>query len=139
MRAAKVDKNQPVVVAALRALGFKVQPTHTLGGGAPDFVVLGYHEKVDNPFLLWVELKCADGKLTPDECKWHREWYPIHRWSPIATIHYGLRDILDRFGWTNNAIERALLTIKDQTPVKRALADARRKYGEIDDILESLL
>ena len=138
MRAAKVDKNQPVVVAALRALGFKVQPTHTVGKGAPDFVVMGYHRKIDNPFLLWVELKCAGGKLTPDEHEWHLEWRAIHHWPPVV-VAYNLRDILSAFGWSDVRINAAIAGANESKPVKRALADARRKYGEIDDILESLL
>lgn len=138
MRSAKVDRNQPVTVAALRALGFMVQPTHTLGGGAPDFIAMGYHEKLDAPTLLWVELKCGRGDLTLDEREWHGEWRAIHRWPPIIVAR-SLRDILRAFGWLDAGIEAALSGISDRQPVKRALAAAKRKYGDDPDIAATLL
>lgn len=76
--AAKVDKNQPEIVAALRQYGCDVEPLHGVGGGVPD--------------LLWhmrgvyglIEVKCMDGKaqnkyrdercLTPKQKEWHRKW-----------------------------------------------------------------
>jgi len=136
MRAAKVDKNQPVVVAALRALGFKVQPTHVVGRGVPDFIVQG--ESHDSCRLMWIELKCAGGKLTPDEREWLDDWSAGRGYVTVA-VAYNVRDILACFLWTHDRISKALHTIQEWPTVKRALADARRKYGEIDDILESLL
>lgn len=72
-RAAKVDGNQPAIVAALRAVGVTVSITSAVGGGFPD-IVLGYKER---SFL--VEIKDpskpkGDQKLTPDQVEWHREW-----------------------------------------------------------------
>jgi hypothetical protein len=71
--AAKADRNQPEIVAALRKFGAKVTPTHTVGQGFPDLVV-AFNGRT---FLL--EIK--DGakppsarKLTPDQEKFHAAW-----------------------------------------------------------------
>ncbi len=40
-RAANVDRNQPEIVAALRAAGATVEYLHAVGGGCPDLLV-GY-------------------------------------------------------------------------------------------------
>ena len=72
-RAAKVDANQPAIVAALRRAGASVTPLHMVGNGCPDLAV-GY--RGENHML---EVK--DGakppsarKLTPDEADWHQNW-----------------------------------------------------------------
>lgn len=71
--AARIDANQPAIVAAIRKLGATVLHLHTIGKGAPD-ILIGYQGK-----NALVELK--DGakppsarKLTPDEQKFHAEW-----------------------------------------------------------------
>jgi hypothetical protein len=71
--AAKADRNQPEIVAALRKFGAKVIPTHTVGQGMPDLVVT-YGGRT---FL--VEIK--DGmkppsarKLTPAQEEFHAAW-----------------------------------------------------------------
>lgn len=61
MRRAKVDSNQPDVVAKFRSLGYSVAHTHTLGRGFPDIVV----GKQGKNFL--VEIK--DGSLCPSRQK----------------------------------------------------------------------
>ena len=72
-RAARVDANQPEIVAALRKLGFSVQPLHSVGQGCPDLLVgmRGVN--------LLIEVK--DGAkppsaraLTPDQVEWHSAW-----------------------------------------------------------------
>lgn len=73
MRAARIDKNQPSIVAALRKLGATVLHLHTLGGGAPDLAV-GYRGR-----NALIEIKDGDKppsaqKLTPDEVEFHRDW-----------------------------------------------------------------
>lgn len=72
-RAAKVDDNQPEIVAALRAAGYSVQSIAAVGKGCPDLLV-GCRGK-----NLLMEVK--DGskppskrKLTPDEQTWHAAW-----------------------------------------------------------------
>jgi hypothetical protein len=64
--AARIDANQPAIVAAIRKMGATVLHLHTIGKGAPD-ILIGYQGK-----NALVELK--DGakppsarKLTPDE------------------------------------------------------------------------
>jgi hypothetical protein len=72
-RAARIDANQPEIVAALRAIGASVQPLHTIGGGCPD-VLVGFRG------VNWA-LEIKDGKkppsaqtLTTDEANWHIGW-----------------------------------------------------------------
>ncbi|MFV1644920.1 hypothetical protein VWZ82_12930 [Phaeobacter sp. JH20_41] len=71
--AAKVDANQGEIVAALRAAGATVTPTHAAGDGFPDLAV-GFRGQ---SFLIEVK----DGskppsarKLTPGQQKWHTTW-----------------------------------------------------------------
>lgn len=73
MRAAKVDRNQAEIVAALRKAGAKVYVSSSFGQGFPDLVV-GYQGR----FVL---LEVKDGakppsarKLTADQVKFHAEW-----------------------------------------------------------------
>ena len=72
-RAARIDRNQPEIVEALRKLGATVQPLHTAADGIPDLLV-GYQGR---NFLI--EIK--DGtkppsarKLTPCQVSWHDDW-----------------------------------------------------------------
>jgi hypothetical protein len=72
-RAAKVDENQPEIVAAARRMGCTVQPLHSIGQGCPDLLV-----GISGINDLW-EVK--DGKkvpsarqLTTDQLIWHDEW-----------------------------------------------------------------
>lgn len=71
--AARIDRNQPAIVAALRKLGASVLHLHTLGKGAPD-IAIGYKNR-----NYLVEIK--DGNkppaaraLTDDEQRFHDEW-----------------------------------------------------------------
>jgi hypothetical protein len=68
MRAAKIDRNQPEIVKALRDAGATVQILSTVGKGCPDLLV-GYNEV---NYLL--EVKYEDGKLTPDQRVFHSQW-----------------------------------------------------------------
>ncbi len=72
-KAAKIDTNQPEIVAALRAVGALVHPTHTAGAGFPDLVVK-FREVI---YLLEVKdgsLSPSRRKLTPDQEVWHGVW-----------------------------------------------------------------
>ena len=68
MRACKIDRCQPEIVAALRSSGASVAVLSTVGKGFPDLCV-GY-DGVN--YLL--ELKMPGGKLTPDQCVLHGAW-----------------------------------------------------------------
>mgnify|MGYP000418637231 CR=1 FL=1 len=71
--AAKVDDNQPEIVAGLRAVGASVAPTHAAGDGFPDLVV-GYRGA---NYLLEVKDENkppSKRKLTEPQVKFHREW-----------------------------------------------------------------
>ena len=72
-RAARIDRNQPEIVAALRKVGATVQPLHTIGKGCPDILVGkgGYN------FLMEIKdglLVPSRRELTPDEYEWRQEW-----------------------------------------------------------------
>lgn len=68
MRAAKVDQNQPEIVAALRKAGISVQSTATIGKGFPDLIAA----KGDQCWLI--EVKMPKGTLTPDQQRFLSEW-----------------------------------------------------------------
>ena len=75
-RAAKVDVNQPEIVAALRKVGCTVQSLAAVGKGVPDLLV-GYQGKT---YLL--EVKHGKWTLTPDQVEWHNNW----RGGPLCVI-----------------------------------------------------
>lgn len=84
MRAAKIDRNQPEIVQALRSMGCSVQHLHSVGQGCPDLLCA---IKAVN-FL--VEVK--DGAkppskqvLTPDQIDWHCQWRaPVYIVNSVA-------------------------------------------------------
>lgn len=72
-RIAKVDANQPEIVAALRKAGASVTLLSQVGGGCPDLLV-----GIAGVNLL---MEVKDGskplsarKLTPDQVDWHQSW-----------------------------------------------------------------
>lgn len=73
-RVARTDKNHLEIINAFRRMGCVVKSTHQIGQGFPDIVVLC------QGIVKLCEIK--DGslppsgrKLTPDEEKFHAEWY----------------------------------------------------------------
>jgi len=86
-RAAKVDANQPAIVAGLRQRGIKVQPIHQLGKGVPDLLVGVRRE------LHLIEIKMPGEKLTDDEATWHDKWagLPVHVCYSLADCLTALR------------------------------------------------
>jgi hypothetical protein len=73
VRKARVDANQPVIVATLRRCGFAVAHTHTLGKGFPDLCISR------RGWTGLVEVKDSSKppsarKLTPDEASFHAKW-----------------------------------------------------------------
>ena len=78
-RAAKIDRTQPDIVAALRSVGASVQSLASVGGGVPDLLV-GFCGQT----LL---IECKDGALppsgqalTPDQIAWHAAWRGLPVW-----------------------------------------------------------
>jgi len=72
-RAAKVDRNQAEIAAALRNAGAFVQSLAAVGGGVPDLLV-GFKRQT---YLLEVKdgLKPPSAReLTPDQIEWHMNW-----------------------------------------------------------------
>lgn len=85
--AARVDRNQPEIVAQLRGVpGVTVFPTHCTGNGFPDIVV-GYRGA---SFLY--EIKMPGEKLTEKEVKFHEGW------MGHVMIAYCVEDILIDLG-----------------------------------------
>lgn len=73
MRAAKIDRNQPEIVAALRKVGATVQSLAGVGVGCPD-LLCGFRGAT---FLLEVkdgEKAPSARELTPDQIEWHINW-----------------------------------------------------------------
>jgi hypothetical protein len=73
VRKARVDANQPLIVATLRRCGFAVAHTHTIGKGFPDLCISR------KGWTGLVEVKDSAKppsarRLTPDEHKFHQEW-----------------------------------------------------------------
>jgi hypothetical protein len=68
----RVDANQSLIVAALRAMGASVQILSTVGHGCPDLLVAFRGKNVV------MEIKMPGGKLTKDEWIWHHEWHGDH-------------------------------------------------------------
>jgi len=68
MRASRVDKNHPELVACLRKLGCSVLSLAALGKGCPDLLI-SYQKQC---YLL--EVKDAGGKLNAMQEAWHRKW-----------------------------------------------------------------
>lgn len=67
-RAARVDKNQALIVERFRAWGCSVTPLHAVGQGVPDLCI-----GVAGVNLL-VEVKSKSGRLTPAQIDYHRDW-----------------------------------------------------------------
>lgn len=89
-RAAKVDRNQPEIVEALRQAGATVQSLHAVGEGCPDLLV-GFRG-------VNYTLEVKDGnkppsrrELTPEQVKWHGGWNG--RVSVVADISAALAAI----------------------------------------------
>lgn len=131
MRKAKVDRNQPLAVAALRTLSFLVHPTHTLGQEAPDFIVLGATRDStgDVPQLVWVELKCGKGKLTPGQVAWHKVWGQ----HPVVIVVSTVAEILKAFRWTDSEIAYALDRLPFAPSVQTALRAVTKRDGLVSD------
>lgn len=92
--AAKIDRNQPEIVAALRDVGASVEPLHRVGKGCPDLLV-GFRGV---NYLLEVkdgELAPSDRKLTQAQAEWHPAW------RGSATVVLSADDALKAIGVEN--------------------------------------
>jgi len=65
----RVDATQALIVEALRKAGASVADTHAVGRGLPDLFV-GYC----GVLCIAMEVKSADGTLTPAERDWRETW-----------------------------------------------------------------
>lgn len=78
--ASKVDKSQPAIVRALRAVGAEVQHLHMVGDGCADLLVgfrgAWYVAEIKTLGYRWT--------LTDDEQQWHARFErvaPVHIWE----------------------------------------------------------
>jgi hypothetical protein len=72
-RAARVDRNQAEIAAALRTVGATVQSLAAIGEGVPDLLV-GFRRQT---YLLEVKdgtKRPSERELTADQIAWHLEW-----------------------------------------------------------------
>ena len=77
-RAAKIDINQPEIVAAFRKVGFSVCVTSSQGKGFPD-IVIGYESATKGRQTALIEIKNgllppSKRRLTEDEQRFHDNW-----------------------------------------------------------------
>lgn len=91
-RAAKIDRNQPEIVAALERVGCQVLHLHRVGGGCPDLLV-----KTRGGRLLLLEIK--DGakptgkrQLNLEQKRFHSEWEPCCR--VVESVDDALRAVM---------------------------------------------
>lgn len=77
-RAAKIDRNHPEIVKALRQAGCSVQSLAAVGKGCPDLLV----SRGNQLFLFEVKDGAkppSERKCTKDEARWHAAWGgPVH-------------------------------------------------------------
>ena len=91
--AARADRNQPEIVAALRALGAVVQPLHTVGSGVPDLLV-AFRNRT---FVMEVKDPTkpkGDRQLTPAQVKWHAMW--TGEKHVVETIDQAIAALMER-------------------------------------------
>ena len=72
-RAAKIDRNQPEIVNALRLAGASVQLLHSVGEGCPD-ILIGYRGVNILAEIKDHEASNTDRKLRPRQVEWHAAW-----------------------------------------------------------------
>lgn len=72
--ARRVDANQAEIVDALRQAGASVTDLHEVGKGCPDIVV-GWRDARTGAYVTTLmEIKTAQGTLTPEERDWWAAW-----------------------------------------------------------------
>ncbi len=85
----RIDTIQPLMVETLRKLGVSVQPIHVIGKGCPD-ILCGWKNR---NYLF--EIKSDNGKLTPEEIRWHETWkgqvHTIHSVEEILNVLFEKR------------------------------------------------
>lgn len=80
-RAAKVDANHNLIVAALRTAGASVQSLAAVGHGVPDILV----GIAGETYLLEIKdgsKPASQRKLTDDQTVWHSTW----RGKPVVVV-----------------------------------------------------
>lgn len=68
------DANHDEIKNACIEAHLSVIDTAGVGGGFPDLVVGGYHQKLEIPYTALIEVKTADGKLMPNQQNLQDSW-----------------------------------------------------------------
>lgn len=115
--ARRVDKNQPEIMQALQAAGYRCWSTHRAGFGIPDVLALS---KTNIPVLL--EIKMPGEKLTDAETKFHFVYD-----APIAIV-----DSIEAAIKTMQQYDKLCLTqeVKPYWKVERGINKDRRNIPE---------
>lgn len=73
-RAAKVDRNQAEIVAALRKVGCSVLSLSAIGNGCPDLLVSYRQRSSKSNRTLLMEIKRQKGKLNEQQEDFRSKW-----------------------------------------------------------------
>ena len=88
---ARIDQNQPEIIAALEAVGCLVMDLSPIGGGCPDLLV----SFRDTLYLLEVKNPKTRGKLNKLQQAWHENW----KGRPVSVV-YSVEEALHAIGAT---------------------------------------
>lgn len=92
-RAARIDANQPAIVAGLRGLGCAVWSTAALGNGFPDIIV-GYRGRNYLFEIKDPEKPPSKRMLTPKENLFFQIWTATGQWRQQGSARTGQVDII---------------------------------------------
>lgn len=70
----KKDANHDEIKQALLDAHLSVIDTAGIGGGFPDLVIGGYHQQLQIPITVLVEIKTREGKLRLSQEQLHETW-----------------------------------------------------------------
>lgn len=98
-RAARIDRNQPEIVEALRKAGASVTLLHAVGDGCPDLLV-GYRNQTILMEIKDGQKPPSERNLTPDQQHWHGNWR-----GGVLVVATDVEGAL-RALWTLEALER---------------------------------
>jgi hypothetical protein len=80
-RAARIDRTQPAIVAALTQAGYSVCDLSGVGGGLTDLLIGGIDRRTGQRANWLLEVKTERGKLNARQQAWHADWR-----GPIAVV-----------------------------------------------------
>jgi len=94
--AAKRDANDGIIGEALRAAGFTVHDFAAAGGGIPDrLVTRALPDKM--PWICWVEIKTAKGRLRPGQQEFRAVFEPRGEFYVARDPEQTVRELMERY------------------------------------------